>query len=96
MKPATTQIRKLDFATSICRHDKVLTHTNQEAKMTPEKETAKHIVFDREPPPIRVGGYTISRHNDESSLIQNDDGEGGQFSDMDFSNMIDSLFRSKL
>jgi hypothetical protein len=47
------------------------------------------MIDDRQ---LKVGRYTIGRHDDKSVFIQTDDGEGGQFSVESFSKAIAAYY----
>lgn len=61
--------------------------------MSKEKAVGMYEVADPEYPQVKVGKYTIFRHDEKSVWIQTDDGEGGQFSDESFLAAIDAYYR---
>lgn len=52
------------------------------------EEVGMYAVFNDEYPKVRVGEFTICRQDSNSVWIQKEDGEGGQFSDISFEDMI--------
>lgn len=60
--------------------------------MSESKMVGMYRVLDPDYPSVKVGEYTICRHDAESIWIQTDGGEGAQFPDNLFEKTIRDMY----